>query len=54
MVKVYLALQCYFNYCDEFETVVCVFDCEVKALLWKEEVAPTETEWREYREFELK
>ena len=52
-MKVYIGYECYYNYCDVFNTVVRVFDDEVKALVWKEEVEPTEQEWREYEEMEL-
>ena len=52
-MKVYLGYECYYNYCDVFETVVIAFNDEVKALLWKEEQVPTETEWRNYREMEI-
>jgi len=53
MKKVYLGYECYYNFCDVFETVTCVFDCEVKALIWKEQVEATDHEWRSYREFEV-
>lgn len=46
-MKVYIGYECYYNYCDIFSTVVKLFDDEVKALVWKEEVEPTEREWRE-------
>jgi hypothetical protein len=52
-MKVYLGYECYYNYCDVFESVVKVFDDEVKALIWKEEFTSTETEWRTYREIEV-
>lgn len=52
-MKVYIGYECYYNYCDEFRTVVKVFDCEVKALLWKEEADPTETDYRTYEEMEV-
>jgi hypothetical protein len=52
-MKVYLGYECYYNYCDVFESVVKVFDDEVKALIWKEEFIATETEWRTYREIEV-
>ena len=52
-MKVYIGYECYYNYCDVFNTVVKVFDDEVKALVWKEEVEATETDWREYEEMEL-
>jgi hypothetical protein len=45
-MKVYLGYQCYYNGCDEWKTVVKVFDDEIKALLWQEEFTATETEWR--------
>lgn len=52
-MKVYIGYECYYNYCDEFRTAVKVFDCEVKALLWKEEVEPTETDYRAYEEMDV-
>lgn len=52
-MKVYLGYECCYNYCDEFRTVVIVFDDEVKALVWKEEQVPTETEWRDYQEMDV-
>lgn len=52
-MKVYLGYDCYYNYCDEWKTVVKVFDCEVKALLWTEEVEPKETDYRSYEEMEV-
>jgi hypothetical protein len=52
-MKVYLGYECYYNYCDVFESVVKVFDDEVKALVWKEEFTATETDWRIYREIEV-
>ena len=52
-MKVYIGYECYYNYCDEFRSVVKVFDCEVKALLWKEESETTETDYRTYEEFEV-
>lgn len=54
MAKVYLGYESYYNFCDVFETVVIVFDCEVKALVWKEEVPATDQNWRSYVEFEVK
>lgn len=51
--KVYIGYECYYNGCDEFKTVAKVFDCEVKALLWKEEVEDTETEYRTIDDMEL-
>ena len=52
-MKVYLCYNCYYNYCDEFNSVVKIVDCEEKALIWKEEFKATETEWREYEEREV-
>ena len=52
-MKVYIAYHCYYNYCDEFCAVAHVFDCEVKALLWKDEIDSTETEYRTYEEKEV-
>jgi hypothetical protein len=52
-MKVWIGYQCYYNFCDEFCTAVKVFDDEVKALIWKEEVADTETDYRNYVEFDV-
>ena len=52
-MKVYIGYEYYYNYCDEFRNAVKVFDCEVKALLWKEEIEATETDYRGYEEFEV-
>lgn len=49
-MKVYIGYECYYNWCDVFKTLVKVFDDEVKALIWKEEFAAHEQEWREYEE----
>ena len=48
-MTVFLGYECYYNHCDVYETVTNAFDCEVKALCWKEEVIATDREWREYR-----
>lgn len=48
-MTVFLGYVCYFDGCNEYDTVEKVFDCEVKALSWKEEVEATDREWREYR-----
>lgn len=53
-MKVYLGYECYYNYADIWKQVVVVFDDEVKALVWKEEMEPTEHEWREYQAMEVK
>lgn len=50
-MQVWIGYECYYNYCDEFRTAVKVFDDEVKALVWKDEVEATETEYRNYTEF---
>ncbi len=52
-MKVWLGFEHYYNYCDEFKSVVKVFDDEVKAFLWKEEFEPTEQEWRSTQEYEV-
>lgn len=51
-MKVWLGYECYDNGCDIWKTVVKVFDDEVKALGWKEELVLGDayTEWREYSE----
>jgi hypothetical protein len=50
-MKVWIGYQCYYDYCNEWRDAVKVFDDEVKALIWKEEVADTQTEYRNYTEF---
>lgn len=47
-MQVYVCYQCYYNYCDVFETVVKIVDDEVKALVWREEVDDTDTDFRSY------
>jgi hypothetical protein len=54
-MKVWIGYECSFNGCDYFKTAAKVFDCDVKALLWKDdpEFKETEYEWREYHEQEV-
>ena len=52
-MKVYIGYECYYNYRDEFKNAVKVFDCEEKALVWKESFVETETNYRAYEEMEL-
>jgi hypothetical protein len=52
-VKVYLGILCYTNGVEFWESVERVFDDEAKALVWSEDVEPTEWEWRKYTEFEV-
>lgn len=52
-MKVYLGIEGYYNGCDDWKTVVKVFDDEVKALIWCDEFKATEREYREYREMEV-
>lgn len=52
-MKVWIGYECYYNFCDEWKSVAKVFDNEVKALVWKDEFKPTETEWRTYEEVEV-
>ena len=52
-MKVYLGYQCYNNYAEILKTVVKVFDCEVKAIVWKEDFVETETDSREYKQMEV-
>lgn len=52
-MKVYIGCECYWDYCNEFRSVVKVFDCEEKALIWKEEFKSTETEYRTYHAMEV-
>ncbi len=51
---VWIGFEVYYDYCNEYRSVAEVFDDEAKALVWKEEVAPTEFEWRTYQRFEVK
>ena len=52
-MQVWIGYECYYDYCDVWHTVVKVFDDEVKALIWKEEVAATYTEYRQYEQFKV-
>lgn len=52
-MKIWIGYEVYYNYCDEFRSVVKIFDDEAKALIWKEEFEATETDWRTYEEHEV-
>lgn len=52
-MKVYIAYECYYDYCDIFRQAVKVFADEAKALVWKESIVGSETEWRDYEEMEV-
>jgi hypothetical protein len=55
-MKVWIGYECsHDGGISTFENVAKVFDCDVKALLWKDdpEFKETEYEWREYREHEV-
>ena len=52
-MKVYVGFTSCTNGVEFWETVERVFDDETKALIWSEEVEPTEWEWRKYSEFEV-
>ncbi len=53
-MKVYLGYECHYNGCDVFESVVKVFDDEIKALVWKDDfISEDPDEWRKYTEFEV-
>jgi hypothetical protein len=56
-MQVWIGYECYFNGCDEWRSAVKVFDDEVKAFVWKEEVEPYEfcgsDYWRDYQVFEV-
>lgn len=61
-MKVYLGYYCHNDLCDVFRKVEKVFDDEVKALLWKDDVEFNKNvdtfndepmEWREYVEIEV-
>lgn len=58
MSKVYIGFECSYNGADEFRHVVKVFDCEVKALVWKEDMPEPDVDdytpdWREVVEMEV-
>lgn len=53
MTDVWILKECYFNYCDCFETVRGIVDSEEEALVWKEAIPHTETEFREYEKFTI-
>ena len=52
-MKVWIGYECHYNYCDEFRSAVKVFDDEVKALVWQEEIEATEFDYRAYEEHEV-
>lgn len=49
-MKVYIGYECYYDYCEVWKNCTKVFDDETKAIVWKEDFAPIEQEWREYLE----
>lgn len=52
-MTVWIGYQVYYNYADQFETVVKVFDSEEKAFAWRSEFKETCTDWREYERMEV-
>ena len=52
-MTVWIGYQVYYNYADQFDTVVKVFDSEEKAIAWKSEFKETRTDWREYEKMEI-
>ena len=51
MNKVYIGYECYYGYYDyneEYKTVMKVFDCEEKAKAWVREQDNRTTEYRRY------
>lgn len=60
-MKVWVGIHASTNLVDTWRNIECVFDDEVKALLWMEDpefqksaqkwTDGTEMEWREYQEF---
>lgn len=52
-MKVWIGYNVCYNGCDSFHNVDKIFDCEEKALVWQEEFAATEWDYREYTEMEV-
>jgi hypothetical protein len=52
-MKVWIGYECHFNGAVYVRTSTKVFDCEVKALLWKDDPEFKGIEFREYEEFEV-
>lgn len=50
---VYIGYMCYYDYCEIWKSVECVFEKEVDAMKWVENLQPSETDWREYSKIEL-
>lgn len=50
---VWLGFECHYDGCDVHRHLRKVFDCEVKAFLWIEEMEATDYEWREFKEREV-
>jgi len=53
-MKVYCCYEHYYDNCEVWDNLVRIFDSESKALDWKNEIIPTDKEWREYLEWEVK
>jgi hypothetical protein len=50
---VYLAYECSWDGCEVRRDLVRIFDDEVKAFVWSEEIKATDSEWREYRKMQV-
>ena len=53
-MTVFLCYECVYNGADSWRTVVKVVSDEMEAIEWETEVAGTESEWREYDQWEVK
>ena len=52
-MKVYVCYEYYFDFCNEFKSVVKIVDTEAKALEWVDAFTPTENECRFYQECDV-
>ena len=50
---VYICYQCYYDYCDQWDTVIKIVDTEEKAEAWVESFASTTRNWRKYEEMKV-
>jgi hypothetical protein len=52
-MNVWLGYEVYFDGAEIYRNLKKVFDCEVKAFLWTEEIQATDYKWREFEKKEV-
>lgn len=52
-MKVYACLNCHYNGADYWVSLEKIVASEERAIEWSEQIAHTESVWREYEEYEV-